>query len=314
MREKFIDKKFKDSTLDVIAHANKIILEYAAQGFVLTLRQLYYQFVARDLLRNTQRNYKRLMSIVSNGRLAGMIDWNAIEDRTRELGSVSHWSNPEQIIQSAAEGFRIDKWETQPYRVECWIEKEALVGVVERICTELDIAWFACRGYVSQSEQYDAGKRFARYNRAAKYGQEVIVLHLGDHDPSGIDMTRDNDERLQMFSRDRFTQDAAVTIRRLALNEDQVEQYDPPPDPAKFTDSRYEGYVERFGTESWELDALEPQVLQDLVRDATLEYRDEDLWDAAVEREDKDRAHLGWVANNWDRVTAFKESEDEDEE
>ena len=76
---------------------------------------------------------------------------------------------------------------------------------------------FACRGYASQSEQWRAGKRLANYLRA---NQRVVILHLGDHDPSGIDMTRDNDDRLSMFARS-----SRVELKRVALNMDQVEQY-----------------------------------------------------------------------------------------
>ena len=163
MTEQFIEKSFATASLDIIRQANAIIRDYAAQGFRLTLRQLYYQFVARDLIPNTQRSYKRLGNIISDARLAGLVDWDAIEDRTRNLESNPHWDDPAAIIAAAARSFRLDKWETQPCRVEVWIEKEALVGVIERICRNLDVDYFACRGYVSQSEQHAAGKRFAGY-------------------------------------------------------------------------------------------------------------------------------------------------------
>jgi len=295
-REQFIQKRFARSSLAVIAQANAIIGEYAAQGFKLTLRQLYYQFVARDLIPNTERSYKRLGNIISEARLAGHVDWDAIEDRTRELTANPHWQDPEAIIAAAASSYRIDKWQDQDFRVEVWIEKEALVGVVERICRSLDVDFFACRGYVSQSEQWAAGKRFAEY---AAGGQEVVVLHLGDHDPSGIDMTRDNDVRLALFARE------DVTVRRLALNYDQVETYGPPPNPAKVSDSRYEGYLLNYGAESWELDALNPNVLQDLIREAVLEYRDEDAWQRLREREAEERRRLREVEDRWGEVVEF---------
>ena len=306
MKEKFVDKTFKDASLAIIESANDIITEYRAQGFSLTLRQLYYQFVARDLIANTQRSYKRLGAILSDARLAGLVDWSAIEDRTRNRAENPHWTSPESIIASAAWSYRRDKWADQPYRLECWIEKEALIGVIEQVCSELDIAWFACRGYVSQSEQWAAGKRFARYHRA---GQNVVLLHLGDHDPSGIDMTRDNDERLSMFSRY-----GVENVERLALNFDQIEEYDPPPNPAKVTDSRYESYSAQYGTESWELDALDPTVLQALVRDAVLGYRDPDKWDAMVAREAGERKALQVVSDRWTKVEAFIEDVLEDED
>ena len=300
MTEAFIEKKFAHSSLAIIKQANAIIADYAAQGFRLTLRQLYYQFVARDLIANTQRSYKRLGNIISEARLAGLVDWDAIEDRTRNLATNPHWRDPASIIKAAADSFRLDKWADQDNRVEVWIEKEALIGVVERICRRLDVDFFACRGYVSQSEQWAAGKRFAGYRER---GQEVVMLHLGDHDPSGIDMTRDNDTRLGMFARE------DVTVRRLALNFDQIETYGPPPNPAKLTDSRYETYFTRYGSESWELDALDPNVIQELIGAAVTEYRDEDAWRVMTERERGEREQLADVTRRWGDVLAYLEAD-----
>ena len=193
----FQEFNFRAKTLDKIAMADKIIKVYEAQGYKLTLRQLYYQMVARDLIPNTQRSYKNLGVIVGNARLAGLIDWNSIEDRLRQLVSVSHWSSPAGVIWSAAASYRIDKWENQPCRIEIWVEKDALSGVLTPVARKHDVGFFAARGYPSLSEMYSAGQRFARYARA---GQEVHILHLGDHDPSGMDMTRDIQERVSMFA------------------------------------------------------------------------------------------------------------------
>ena len=83
MKIRYVEKNFRPETLDRIELANGIIDEYRAAGYVLTVRQLYYQFVARDLIANNTQEYNRLKSFVSDGRLAGLIDWDAIEDRTR---------------------------------------------------------------------------------------------------------------------------------------------------------------------------------------------------------------------------------------
>ena len=296
MKEWFEDFNFRESTLQIISKADDIIEEYLAQGYQLTLRQLYYQFVARDLIENSQRSYKRLGKIVSNGRMAGLLDWDAIEDRTRKLKKNSHWSSPGSIIRASARGFQIDKWARQPNRVEVWIEKEALIGVIEPVCKANDVAYFACKGYVSQSEMYDAGKRFANY----AYGdQEIYVLHLGDHDPSGMDMTRDIEDRARTFA-EKF-----VAVDRLALNFDQIEVFNPPPNPAKVTDSRFEGYMMQYGRESWELDALDPATLSEVIEIAIIELRDEIIWEEDLKEETEMRDHLAKAANNWDQVTGY---------
>ena len=218
-RETYVTKRFNGKSVELISTANGIIEEYQEQGYDLTLRQLYYQFVARDLIENTQRAYKRLGAVVSDARLAGLIDWSAITDRTRTLRGNSHWSSPEGVIDSAYYGYREDKWSSQPTRVEAWIEKDALLGVISRVCTRLDIDYFSCRGYPSQSAIYTAAQRFKDYNEE---GQKVVVLHLGDHDPSGLDMTRDINDRLKLFEVPDFE------VRRIALTPEQVSTYNPP--------------------------------------------------------------------------------------
>jgi hypothetical protein len=260
----------------------------------LTLRQLYYQFVSRDLIANNMREYKNLGDVINDARLAGLIDWEAIVDRTRNLQSLSHWSSPAEIIESCAAQFRVDKWSDQPRRVECWIEKDALVGVIEGVCQDLDISFFSCRGYTSQSEMWSAAMRLRKYR---KEGQEPLVLHLGDHDPSGKDMSRDIIDRLAEFS------GGAIELQRLALNMAQVRQYNPPPNPAKITDSRAAGYIAEFGDESWELDALEPAVIATLIRTAVYAVRDEDKWSAKEDEQDTAREQLQKVSAKWAAIT-----------
>lgn len=299
--QQFQSFKFRPDTLIVIERANTIIADYQAQGYQLTLRQLYYQFVSRDLLENTEKNYKKLGGIISDARLAGLIDWDAIEDRTRNLRGLSHWEDPAHIIESAHASFRIDKWENQPNRVEVWVEKDALIGVLERVCDEYDVSYFACRGYVSQSEMYAAAQRLAGYIDG---GQDVHILHLGDHDPSGIDMTRDIIDRLEMFLRDT----GSANINRLALNWEQVQLYQPPPNPAKATDARFDGYQQKFGDESWELDALEPSVISRLIEAQIVGLRDEQLWEEKREEERHHKLLLEQVSDRWEDVAQFLEA------
>lgn len=288
----YVERKFSAATLQTIAQANDIIETYVAQGYDLTLRQLYYQFVSRALIANKQSEYKRLGSIINDARLAGLIDWHSISDRTRELRSVAHWDTPEDIVGGAAQQFRIDKWAEQPARVEVWIEKDALVGVFERVCRELDVGLLSCRGYTSQSEMWSAAQRLRSYRKS---GQQIVLLHFGDHDPSGIDMTRDITERLELFG-------VVLEVRRLALNIAQVEQYEPPPNPAKETDSRFAGYIRSYGDESWELDALEPDVLAGLVRSEIRKIRDRKAWESAEAEEKRQRGLLQAVSDRWEEV------------
>lgn len=291
----YVDKNFRQSTLATIVIANGIIEEYIAQGFDLTLRQLYYQMVARGHIENSQRSYKNFGSTIDDARLAGLIDWNYIVDRTRNLQSVGHFRDPAHIMQAALHSYKIDKWERQPYRVEVWVEKDALTGVISPVCRRLDVAYFACRGYTSQSEMWAAAQRFDRYQ---ENGQTPVVLYLGDHDPSGIDMTRDVTDRLMMFM-------GGLKVDRLALNMNQVEQFSPPPNPAKIDDSRADAYIAKFGSESWELDALEPTVIAGLIESGVDQLRDEDLWNDAISEEKEGADLIKQAASRWGDVAEF---------
>jgi hypothetical protein len=291
----YVPKSFRPDTKTRIDQANEIIAEYQAQGFKLTLRQLYYQFVSRDIIPNTVQSYKSLGDVINDGRLAGLIDWDAIEDRTRNLRSSPHWSSPRSIVRACADQFAVDLWDTQGNYVEVWIEKDALVGVIEGICTELDVPYFACRGYTSQSEMWGAAQRLIeRENR----GKKTTIIHLGDHDPSGIDMTRDIQDRLELFG-------STAVIQRIALVFDQIEHYNPPPNPAKTTDARYQSYADRFGEESWELDALEPRVIVDLIREAVKDRIDQDAWEEALDQQKTGRDQLGKVSRRWNNVVEY---------
>lgn len=209
---------FRAETRSIIDQADAICRDYAAQGYDLTLRQLYYQFVARAILENSEKSYKRLGEIVGNARLAGLLDWDHLEDRTRNVRANSHWSSPAAVIESAARSYALDKWANQDYYVEIWVEKEALAGVVARVAGRLDVPF---------------------------------------------------------------------------------EEYNPPPNPAKTTDSRFESYMAEFGDESWELDALDPTTLDALIESHVLSVRDEEAWADMEEREAEGHAQLSTVVQHW---------------
>lgn len=287
---KYKDFRFRPSSLDIIQMADSIIAEYASKGFDLTLRQLYYQFVARDLIPNSQKEYKNLGSVINDARLAGMLDWNSIIDRTRNLVKTPTWSSPRDIVEACALQYKEDLWDyEQNFRPEVWIEKDALIGVIENVCNDLRIPYFSCRGFTSQSEMWQAAQRIIN---TSDRGQTTFILHLGDHDPSGMDMSRDIEERLAMFGAD----DTTLHFKRIALNTDQVRKYNPPPNPAKSTDSRYREYRKLHGASSWELDALNPEVLEELIRSEVEQITDPDAWETAKGNEAVNRSKLETAA------------------
>lgn len=281
------------STKLTISRANILIDEYEAAGYSLTLRQLFYQFVSRKWISNSFREYKKLGEAVNTGRLIGEIDWDAIEDRTRYLREYPKYKNPQEAVLEMQRNYGEDVWADQDNYVEVWIEKDSLVGVIEGPCAQVRVPYYSCRGYSSQSEQYRAAQRVREKLDENKH---VVILHLGDHDPSGVDMTRDNEDRLRLFAR---TDDNDFEFRRIALTRAQIAQYDPPPFAAKHKDVRTPGYVSLHGHDSWELDALDPKVLGQVIKDAVEPLIDRERFDIALEREAMNRAAISAMAANW---------------
>lgn len=311
---KYVDITMSDAKMFIVKQANEIVATYKAQGYDLTLRQVYYQFVARDLLpatwadpstgsTNNQKAYKKLGDIINDGRMCGLIDWHSIEDRTREMDGNGHWTSPESIIDAVARQYLIDKWSDQPQRPEVWVEKDALEGVVGKICKSLDIPFFSCRGYTSQTAMWDNAQRL---KGVAESGATPIILHLGDHDPSGLDMSRDIVDRVRLFMGDEGDN---LEFKRLALNMPQVEKYDPPENPAKVTDPRAAKYIVEHGDHSWELDALDPKVITEIIRVAVMPYRDGVRWNKMIEREETEQRLLRETSSRWSEVVSMLEAD-----
>lgn len=304
MKEKFVDHKFSEASIKLIGTVNNILREYGVQGYRLSLRQLYYQLVARAIIENSVKSYKRVGNLISDARLAGLVDWNMIEDRGRETNFLNHWDNPADIVRDASRWFRTYKWEGQRNYCEVMVEKDALSGILLPVCQELDIRFTANKGYSSSSAMYEAGKRLAKIYDSDGI-EDVHIFYFGDHDPSGIDMTRDIADRFSMFSRGLV---GHVNVHRLALNWEQVEEWQPPENPAKESDSRYQAYSDKFGESSWELDAVEPRTLADLVRENVEALIDQDVWDEVVAREEVMRAELVKFADEYGKPKKSRKS------
>lgn len=254
----------------------------AASPGAMTLRQLYYRFVAADLIENTQYQYDYLGEAIKEARLDGEILWNWIEDRTRSTDAGDHkkvrhtkrLKDNFQAFEDTAENYYRPRWEGQKYYVEAWVEKEALAGVFESVCRGLKVVSFPNRGYTSITMLKEAADRIRRKGRMN--GKEAVILYFGDYDPSGQDIERNIREKLNE------TFDVEVDVERQALTRYQIDKYELPPQPAKKTDSRYEQFVEEHGDMAVELDALPPDELRDLIRDGVNAYFDEEYYEDNV--------------------------------
>ena len=258
-KQKFKSARFHDESKFLIAVSNRILRQYMDMGIKVSLRQLYYRLVGMDLIPNTVASYKKLGSVISKARLAGLVDWDAIEDRTRQATRAAEWSSIQDVIESALYSYRLPRLDGQYNYVELHCEKDALASVLEPISSKYHVVLMINRGYSSQSAMYETACRIQR--NVQRYGCEyAAILYLGDLDPSGEDMVRDIRERMIMF-------ETAVDVKKVALNRDQVDQYNLPPNPAKLTDTRAKDFIAEYGYESWEVDAIPPDTLQQIVSD-----------------------------------------------
>lgn len=314
-REFYEQYRPKDETRVLLQYIISIVEDYAQQGLTLTLRQLYYQLVSKDLIRNEEKQYKRVGEIVSRARRGGWLDWEALEDRVRVPRRPSEFRDLDELVQAALNSYRLPRMKGQETYVELWVEKDALAGVLLPIANKYHVTLMVNRGYSSTSAMKEAGERI----RATAMELEVdkaCVLYLGDLDPSGEDMVRDVAERLDEYTnRGRIFEivekdgkrdiqaetDAArskrmpyidVEVKKLALTMDQVEEHEPPPNPAKTTDSRFEKFQQKHGDESWEVDALPPAVLRDIIETELDELIDEEKVAEIRDQEQKDKELL----------------------
>jgi hypothetical protein len=308
-------RSFTPAGLEVVRTAAQICADYAAQGYTLGLRGLYYQFIARNLFpdsrafelpngeftKNVTKNYKWLISLVTDGRVSGIIDWDHIMDEGRDVSLRDRgWDSPEDILRAIAEQYKIPRWEGQPEHVEVWVEKAALGQIIRQAADAWDVTSFECKGSPSTSTIHDAAKRLRSYEAR---GIKCTIIYLGDHDPTGLDIDRDVRDRLRLFR-------CVTEVTRIALTMDQVNALNPPPSPVKVTDSRTNGYIDTYGTdECWELDAIDPPTLDGLIQDAIREHVDMDLRQARLDREAGERAQLEAVHENWIDVLAWMQDE-----
>lgn len=286
MKEHFKDVRFREASRIQIEQANEIVEAYQADGIQLTLRQLYYQFVSRNWLPNTERSYKNLSALISDARLAGLVDWSAIDDLGRVPSIPGFYDDRAQFVdylkKSAETGYVLDHWKGQQFYVELWVEKQALSSVLEPIASKWQVGFSMNKGYSSQTAMYDASKRFIE---ARESGKDPVLLYFGDLDPSGEDMVRDIRDRMVTFG-------APLDVEKVALNIAQVKQFKCPPNPAKGSDPRFAEFAAKYGDESWELDALEPKAMRALAEKAIKSYLDLPMFTKQIEREAKETKEL----------------------
>lgn len=264
----------------LIDATNKITSQYTTR---LTLRQIYYRLVASQVIENKQSEYKYLSKVLTEARLEKKVPFANIEDRTRvpDVEYCNYWTAREWLVGMIKDaynsilGYSIPKWYKQTTFVEVWVEKDALRGLFREVCRELEVTLVTCKGYPSITLLKESADRIKR-ERRSRAVDKLVILYFGDYDPSGRDIPRNVEERLKTDFHINFELDL------IALTEEQILEYNLPPVPAKKSDSRTANFISEHGDQAVELDAIEPDVLQDLIRDAISKHYDDDKWDDEI--------------------------------
>jgi hypothetical protein len=290
MTEEFCDKlHLRKDNIAKLNLINSIIEEYTNENLVLTLRQLFYQLVTREIIPNTGKEYKKLSPLLTKGRMAGIVDWEAIEDRTR-VPYLPYWLRDiADALDDTAKQYRLDRQKGQKNYLELWIEKDALSGVLKSITSYYHINLMVNRGFSSTTAMHDA---YERISEQENLGKEAIILYLGDHDPSGLFMVQDIKNRLNEFGVD-------PEIKAIGLTMEQVKKYNPPPNTAKEKDPRAKEYIREFGHVSWEVDALNPKILNVLVKKNIEARMDTELFKQQLTQEEQDKEKLREIADEF---------------
>lgn len=276
----------RESTTTLLTRILPIVESYEERGYRLTVRQLYYQLVSRLIVPNTEASYQKVSKIVTMGRMHGMIDWDVIVDRVRVPMMPNEFGSMGSFVDAVKNSYRSYRWQDQDYYVEVMVEKEALAGILEPITRKYHVSLLVNKGYASASAMHEVAMRMQKQNF-----KDCRILYMGDHDPSGMDMVRDIESRLYTFGSD-------IEVERLALNMDQIEEHKLPPNPAKKSDPRSKTYHKMFGDESWELDALDPEVLSDILEIGIQKYMDIDAYNTVVKKELVERDALARVTKD----------------
>lgn len=333
--------------------------DFKNRGYRLTLRQLYYQLVSKELIPNHDKVYKKLGGILDDLRYSGNIDWNLFEDRGRVPYTPYYELSVEEAILSTARTYRLDRQLEQPFHIEVWTEKDAISGILRPVCSKFGVKMVVNKGYSSSTAMYQA---YTRFIDKINDGHKIKILYFGDHDPSGLDMIRDIQDRIDFFiakggdfdierfhdwreNKGYLDADIIYILRKHKLTEKEIKKYEkaldtfeenhdhktceyfekvaylkeekpfqvipigltkkqinkfnPPPNPAKLDDPRAKWYVKEHGNISWEVDAIDPDVMKQIVEDNIIFNMDVSVFNSVIKREEKEVKLIKEIAEKY---------------
>ena len=252
----------------------------------MTLRQIYYQLVAKQVFSNVQANYRKLSRICVVGRDEGILPEEAFADRLRAVDKPGAWLDLNKFMETVRRSYNKDKWDNQPKYLEIWTEKDALRSVLTNVTYQYDVSLMVARGQLSRTAIYEASNRYK-----SKSDKKCYLYYCGDFDPSGLSIYNSIKERLEAFG-------VFIHYERIALTKGQIEKYKLPSDPGKQSDPNYKKFVSIYGSDMVvELDSLPPDVLRSIIKDCILQNIDQGLLVQVQEKETEEQDKLNKFIN-----------------
>jgi hypothetical protein len=257
----------------------------------ITGRGIGYKLFTQGLIPSMSRaDMQRVYRLLKEARERDEIPWEWIVDETRELERAASWSDPAAYVRTVSRAYRRDFWLQQPDRVEVWSEKGTVRGVLAPVLDQYGVGFRAVHGFSSATMTYDV----SNYDT----DRSLIVLYVGDYDPSGMYMSEcDLPARFSKYGGDH------ITLERIALSSEQVTDLPSFPATDKKKDPRYAWFVEHYGKTCWELDALDPNELRDIVEQAIQNEIEPVAWDRCAVVEKAEKESLRTVLDRWSAPT-----------
>ena len=259
----------------------------------MTVRQVYYQAVSRGLIDKTEAEYKNVVCrLLGNMRREGQLPYRWIADNTRWMRKPDTYYNLADMLTLTQQTYRRAIWSNQQVRVEVWLEKEALAGVLYNVTAEWDVPLMVTRGYPSMSYIHSAAEVIAEATHFTH------IYYFGDHDPSGVDISRFVEQGIgELLDQWGWDPKGCFSFERVAVTPPQITEYDLPTRPTKKSDSR----AKNFRGESVEVDAIEPDMLRVLCRNCIERHIDVDALHQLHRVEDAERDTLAGILANLSR-------------
>jgi len=254
----------------------------------ITGRGVGYKLFIRGLIESMSTGeMKKVYRLLKVAREQGLIPWEWIVDETRELEKASSWRNPQDYVRTVRRAYRRDLWADQPIRVEVWSEKGTIRGVLNPILEEYGVGFRVMHGFGSATSIYDVAQDNSE-------DVPLVVLYVGDWDPSGLYMSRhDLPDRLEKYGGDH------VEVKRIALLPDDLDGLPSFPAKSKKNDSRYKWFTRYFGTECWELDAMDPNDQRQRVQESILNEIEPEAWARGIRAQQAEQESLEALLDRW---------------